>query len=144
MLQHNTELDGRAPAQVHEFGGTLRRNLNWLLQQNVFARGSGLAHEVKVRVGRCEDENGVDRPIGQDGLEPVTRGKREASGKFRATLFARTERSRDLQTIAQVEHALGMRGRRHAESDDSQSMPHHCLSASGEHAGDHIVTEGRN
>src|SRR6185369_9677751 len=89
MLQHHAERDAGLARGVHQLDSAVSRHLERLLEQDVLAGRSTLAHQIKVRVGRREDFDAVDRWVGQDGVETVCERKRELLRKGLAPRLAR-------------------------------------------------------
>ena len=71
--------------------------------QDVLAGGGAGETDVAMGVGGGEDGDGVDRAIGEDGVETVRQREGEARGEGGAAGGARTEGGGDLD--------LGRRGR---------------------------------
>lgn len=127
MLQHNPQRHATGAAESHDLQGAFGRYLERLLQKNVLAGLRGAPDQIEMRVGRRQDEDGVDAAVRQNRIEAIGERKIEPLGKGPAPFRAWAECLGDLHPVLEIQKALGMGADRHAEADECDATLRHSL-----------------
>ncbi len=125
VLQHDAELDAGLATGGDRRLGPLRRDLHRLFEQHMLARCGAALGQLRMRVGRRDDQHRVHGPVVKDRFQPVRQRKRKAICKSAAARLAGREGVRDFDLIGEIDQALGMWGHAHAEAEDGDAGSGH-------------------
>ncbi|CTQ62640.1 hypothetical protein LA5094_05432 [Roseibium album] len=125
MLQNNTQVDAVALADPDNSPSCLFASLQGFLTQNMFAVGREQTNQVLARIGRRQDESGINRRIGSQSLGTLGNGEPVFTGECRPRSFTTGVNSLYVNDICQLLESTCMRFRPHAATDDRQAELFH-------------------
>jgi hypothetical protein len=102
--------------------GARRGYLDGLFQKDVLARLGATAGDIEMCIRRRQKQDGLDRAIIKDGLEPVGERKIEVLAETFPTRRRRTVGVDDFDPIRQIPECPGVWGNSHAETDQCDAL----------------------